>query len=355
MYQLSSCLISLDEGIIFSVASAASSTQPQQQPQKQPKPPTTAPQQPSAEGDEPIELVVTGEPDTGYSVPDASTATKTDTPLRDIPQSIQVIPRRVIEDQKITRLSDALRNVPGVVTSGNRRSLAPDYVIRGFTTQNTLRNGFTFPGSSTTPANASAVSNNIERVEVLKGPASVLYGNLEPGGVVNYVTKQPLEAPYYAGEFIVGSDSFYNPTLDFSGPLTTDKRLLYRLNIGYENSGSFVDFVNRENFSIAPTLSYKIGDSTTLNFGYKYIRQDGTPYNGFPANPLVFQLPRNRFLGEPGDREQSDTHNINFAISHRFNDNLEIRSGFFTQFTNSKRSSFRLDFGDLDGSLAPRF
>lgn len=345
-----------DEGLIFSVAPVATSVQSQTQPTPQQPPQTNAkPSQPSVEGDEPIELVVTGEQDTGYSVPDASTATKTDTPLRDIPQSIQVIPRRVIEDQKITRLSDALRNVPGVVTSGNRRSLAPDYVIRGFTTENTLRNGFTFPGSSTTPANASAVSNNIERVEVLKGPASVLYGNLEPGGVVNYVTKQPLETPYYAGEFIVGSDSFYNPTLDFSGPLTTDKRLLYRLNIGYENSGSFVDFVNRENFSIAPTLSYKIGDFTTLNFGYEYIRQDGTPYNGFPANPLVFQLPRNRFLGEPGDREQSDTHNINFAISHRFNDNLEIRSGFFTQFTNSKRSSFRLDFGDLDGSLAPRF
>ncbi|MEH2122261.1 TonB-dependent siderophore receptor [Nostoc sp.] len=337
-----------DEGLIFSVASSI-------QPQTQPPQSDTKPSQPSAQSDEPIELVVTGEQDTGYSVPDASTATKTDTPLRDIPQSIQVIPRRVIEDQKITRLSDALRNVAGVITSGNRRSLAPDYVIRGFTTQNTLRNGFAFPGSSTTPANASAVSNNIERIEVLKGPASVLYGNLEPGGVVNYVTKQPLETPYYAGEFIVGSDSFYNPTLDFSGPLTTDKQLLYRVNIGYENSGSFVDFVNRENFSIAPTLSYKIGDSTTLNFGYEYIRQDGTPYEGFPANPLVFQLPRNRFLGEPGDRQQSDTHNINFAISHRFNDNLEIRSGFFTQFTNSKGSSFRLDFGDIDGSLAPRF
>ncbi|MEH2333862.1 AMIN domain-containing protein [Nostoc sp.] len=156
-----------DEGLIFSVAPVATSVQSQTQPTPQQPPQTnTKPSQPSAEGDQPIELVVTGEQDTGYSVPDASTATKTDTPLRDIPQSIQVIPRRVIEDQKITRLSDALRNVPGVVTSGNRRSLAPDYVIRGFTTENTLRNGFTFPGSSTTPANASAVSNNIERVEV---------------------------------------------------------------------------------------------------------------------------------------------------------------------------------------------
>ncbi len=164
-----------DEGLILSFASAAPSTQAQQ-----PATPTK-PSQPDSEGDEPIELVVTGEQD-GYTVPDASTATRTDTPLRDIPQSIQVIPQQIIKDQGITRISDAVRNVSGTTgVSGYGNSLG-DVNIRGFFA-GTLVDGFT----GLLPANGA----NIEQVEVLKGPASVLYGQLEPGGVVNYVTKKP--------------------------------------------------------------------------------------------------------------------------------------------------------------------
>ncbi|MEH1890753.1 MAG: TonB-dependent receptor plug domain-containing protein [Nostoc sp.] len=180
---------SADEGLILSLATTASTAQqPQTQPTPEQQPESqTQPSQPSTQGDEPIELVVTGEQD-GYSVADSTTATKTDTPQRDIPQSIQVIPQQVIKDQQITRISDAVRNVSGVAVQGSFSNLTDNYIIRGLVTYNNLRNGF-------------AVQENyinrlaVDRIEVLKGPASVLYGQFEPGGVVNYVTKQLLSTP----------------------------------------------------------------------------------------------------------------------------------------------------------------
>jgi iron complex outermembrane recepter protein len=191
------------EGLIFSVAGAASSTPQAQQPQTQPTPEQrkpesqTQPSQPSASGDEPIELVVTGEQDS-YRVSDTTTATRTDTDPRDIPQSIQVIAQTIIKDQQITRISDAARNVSGVTPQGGYAGATDNYNIRGFTTYDNLRNGFYVQDNFVNPT-------NVERVEVLKGPASVLYGQFEPGGVVNYITKQPLSEPYYSAEFTAGS------------------------------------------------------------------------------------------------------------------------------------------------------
>ena len=124
--------------MIFSVVSAAVSTPQGQQPPPQPTPQPVEPgsetqrNEPSVQGEEEIEIVVTGEQETGYRVPDASTATRTDTPLRDIPQSIQVIPQQVIQDQQATRLTEVLKNAPGVVV-GDRSPRDPlnIFKIRG--------------------------------------------------------------------------------------------------------------------------------------------------------------------------------------------------------------------------------
>ncbi|MEH2277411.1 MAG: TonB-dependent siderophore receptor [Nostoc sp.] len=325
-----------DEGVIFSVASTAPSTPSQQQPQT-PQQPTnqTQPSQPSASGDQPIELVVTGEQD-GYRVPDASTATKTDTPLRDIPQSIQVIPQQVIKDQQITRISDAARNVSGVTLQGGYAGATDNYNIRGFTTYDNLRNGFSVQDNFVNPT-------NIERIEVLKGPASVLYGQFEPGGVVNYITKQPLSEPYYSAEFTAGSFSTYRPSIDISGPLNSDKTLLYRLNAAYENFGSFIDFNHQETFAIAPAFTYRIGDATTLTLEYEYLKVDRTFYDGFVPDPIVFKAPISRFLGEPGDRFSQETNSVFLNVNHRFSKNIQFRSGFSVTLNDSEESEFRPD------------
>lgn len=197
-----------NEGLIFSVASTAPSaqnpTQPSpnlaegqregsQTPQNPAQPENqTQPTRPSASGDEPIELVVTGQQD-GYRVPDATTATKTDTPIRDIPASIQVVPRQVLEDQKAINLIDALRNISGVSlgATGGLTSFPNQFTIRGFSTSN--NNGSNYVNGIRIRGRTFSETANIEQVEVLKGPASVLYGQAEPGGIINTTTKQPID------------------------------------------------------------------------------------------------------------------------------------------------------------------
>ncbi|WP_298906991.1 TonB-dependent siderophore receptor [uncultured Nostoc sp.] len=319
---------SADEGIIFSVASAAPDTQPQQQ---NPTPPPregersqqTQPSLPSAEGDEPIELVVTGEQD-GYTVPEASTATRTDTPLRDIPQSIQVVPQQVIKDQGITRINDAVRNVSGTSFTTGYGNSENGVNIRGFNA-NSLKDGFTTTSIFTN-------ATNIEQVEVLKGPASVLYGQVEPGGVINYVTKKPLSNPYYAANFTAGSYNYYNGAIDLSGPLTTDKKLLYRLNVSYEDSDSFRDLVFNKVFFISPAFTYKISDRTTLDFAYEYLNFNSSFDRGFPNDPRSFNLPINLSLNDYNAAQDIESHQIDLTLNHQFNDHLQIRSRFEAKF-----------------------
>lgn len=185
---------------------------PQEEDNLTQEPDETAQPTESADGDEDIEIVVTGEQEeTGYSVPNATTATKTDTPIRDIPQSIQVIPRQVLEDQGVTRLQDALQNVSGITKWGNFGGTeAGGFVIRGFLQEETFRDGLRDSNFYNFPETA-----NIEQIEVLRGPASVLFGQAQPGGIVNLTTKKPLREPYYNLSFEAGSYDFYRPTLIF--------------------------------------------------------------------------------------------------------------------------------------------
>ncbi|WP_144051194.1 TonB-dependent siderophore receptor [Calothrix sp. PCC 7507] len=335
-------LFDSDEGLIFSVKPVVS--QSQQQPET---PDTVQPRSETSENETPIELVVTGEQD-GYRVPDASTATKTDTPIRDVPQSIQVIPQKVIEDQKIIRISDAVRNVSGVTPQGGYAGNTDNYNIRGFTTYDNLRNGFYSQDGNVNPT-------NIDRIEVLKGPASVLYGQFEPGGVVNYITKQPLSQPYYSGEFTVGSYNTYRPSIDISGPLNSERTLLYRLNTAYESSGSFIDFVDQESFFIAPTLTYKISDATSLTFEYEYSKVNRTYYDGSPPDPIIFQRPISLFLGEPDTKDYyRESNNVNLTFEHRFSENLKLRSAFSAELYNEDAKTIRPDSIDADGRTVLR-
>jgi iron complex outermembrane recepter protein len=142
--------------------------------------------------DEPDEeIVVTGEGQPSYRVPTASTGTRTDTPLRDTPQSIQVVPQQVWQDQKSDRISDILRNVSGVAADDSFAGSIDRVNIRGFSTDVFLRDGFREDQFNLRE------TANIAQIEVLKGPASVLYGSLEPGGAINLVTKKPLDRPFY--------------------------------------------------------------------------------------------------------------------------------------------------------------
>ncbi|MHC5763718.1 TonB-dependent receptor plug domain-containing protein, partial [Nostoc sp.] len=212
-------LFDSDEGLIFALTPAATAMQPEPE---QPTTSETPPEEPAAQSDEPIELIVTGQQD-NYRVPNASSATRTDTPIRDIPQSIQVVPRKVFEDRVITNQLDIIRTVSGVspATQSNAPGSSTSAIsIRGFSSSsNRLRNGLREVVGRTTDGDLP----NLERVEVLKGPASVLYGQGGIGGAINLVTKQPLRDPFYQIDFLAGSYDLYRPSIDLSGPLNDSR------------------------------------------------------------------------------------------------------------------------------------
>jgi iron complex outermembrane receptor protein len=311
-----------DEGLVFGVVTTATTTQTPPQPE-----------QPSAQNEAPIELVVTGEQDT-YRVPEASAATRTDTPIRDIPQSIQVIPRQVLKDQQVIRLTDAIRNVSGVIEGDSFGGTVDNFNIRGFDFTSNFRDGFKDSGD-----NLRELAN-IEQIEVLKGPASVLYGNAEPGGIINLVTKKPLATPYYSGEFSVGNFSYYRSAIDLSGPLDADKSLLYRLNTAYENTGSFRDFVSGERFFFGPVFDLKLGDNTNLLFDVSYLKDERTMDQGIVAiGREVANIPNSRFLGEPGDIRRVEEVNVGYRLEHRFSENLTLRNAF--RYTSNDTFDYR--------------
>lgn len=314
-----------EEGLIFSVAGAVAST-PSPQPQAEEPESETQPEQPLTQDNQPIELVVTGEQD-GYRVREGSTATKTDTPLRDIPGSIQVIPRQLLKDQNTTRIQDALQNISGVNKDGNYGSSdSGGYFIRGFDQAGNFRNGF-----SDNDFYSSVDTANIERIEVLKGPASVLYGQAEPGGIINVVTKQPLSTPFASVDLSVGSYSFYRPSIDLSGPLTDDGSLLYRLNIAYQNAGSFRDFNFTERVFIAPVITWNISDRTSLTFDFEYLNNNYRFDRGLPSiGNRPAPIPIDRFIGYPidGDTYGDDSFRAGYRFEHKFSEDWQLRNAF---------------------------
>jgi iron complex outermembrane recepter protein len=280
-----------------------------------------------AEEDE-IEVVVTGEQQRGYRVPNSSTATKTDTPLRDIPQSIQVIPRQVIEDQQVVRLEEALRNVSGITFGGSGEGAGISPSLRGFANIPILLDGFRQYG--VVGLQSTQETANLESIDVLKGPASILYGEIQPGGVINLVSKKPLSTPSYAAEIQAGSRGLFRPRIDLSGPLTDDGSLLYRLNALFSTERSFRDFdTNLQRFFIAPTLAWKAGDRTDLGFKLEYLNSRQPFDTGRVAlGNQVIDIPRDRIINEPNDFAENRILNLGLNLEHRFDDNWKIRSSF---------------------------
>jgi len=342
-------LFDSEEGLIFGVTSTASSPQPETPttpPETQPTPTTpqsenqTQPEEPTAQSDQPIELVVTGQQDT-YRVPNASTGTKTDTPIRDIPQAIQVIPKQVLQEQQVQRLSDALKNTAGVITTSSERNVFDGFNIRGFSNRNIIRNGL----RDDTNVTAGSGIANIEQIEVLRGPASVLFGQGGAGGTVNIVTKKPLETPFYSVEGAIGSYDSFGGSVDFTGPLNDSKTLLYRFNASASSTDTFVDFFDIQRYFIAPVLTWKIGQDTQLTFEAEYFDTQQRNDRGLPVVGTILpnpngKIPRNRFVNEPSiDKNDRQVWRVGYNLEHRFNEDWQIQNSFRSSFQTSQQNS----------------
>ncbi len=253
-------------------------------------------------------------------------------PLIDTPAAIQIIPRLVIEEQGARRLSDVMRNVSSVqngITAGGR---VDNFVIRGFD-GHIARDGF-LPPMSFTHGHRLGLAN-VERVEVLKGPASVLYGAAEPGGLINVVTKRPEVEPRYSFTGKAGSFDFYNADIDLNQPLTKDGKLLARLNASYESADSFRDlFIKSERTHLAPSLRWRPTARTMADFDLEYYKLERPYDTGLIAiGGKALALPRERFLGSRMDRFKSDEVRLQATVDHQLNENWSLRA--LTRFSDT--------------------
>ncbi|ALA57335.1 TonB-dependent siderophore receptor [Nitrospira moscoviensis] len=285
---------------------------------------------------------------TTYAADEASSATRLPAPLRDTPLSIDIITRKLMDDRKAVRIEDVIRNVSGTSIPHGAGGRAERFNIRGFTTDvNIFKNGFR--DDSTFSSRTQREVANLQRIEVLKGPASFLYGRTDPGGIINLITKAPLSSPYYAGEMIFGSYNLYRPTVDFSGPLTRDKSLLYRFNGAYEHAHSFRDLVVSERFFAAPTFLWQLGTRTSLLFEGEFLYDTRPIDRGLLAvGTGVADIPVSRFLGDPSRRNRYNQGKGTLILRHEFSETWAWRSAFRAAVASEDYNSIEPSFLDTD-------
>ncbi|NJM98909.1 MAG: TonB-dependent siderophore receptor, partial [Phormidesmis sp. RL_2_1] len=305
--------------------------------------------------DDSLRILVTGDQeDDSFYEPRSSVATRTETPILDVPQAVQVVPREVIESQQSVRLSEVIRNLSGAVSGGQDLGRGETFGLRGFQNVPVLRNGFRQFESG----GISTDTANIEQVEVLRGPSSILFGDIRPGGAINVTTKRPTEDPFYNVQFQAGSQGLLRPSIDISGPLTADERVRYRLNAVYQSGGDFQD-VDTEisRFFIAPVLTYEISDRTDLTLELEYLNDRRAPFFGIPAlGESIADIPFDQISNEPDDISEEEYLNIGYDLEHRFNDQWRIKNGFrFSDQRGLLEVAFPFDIDEETGELARFF
>ena len=279
-------------------------------------------------------VTVRGRPVTGYGTLTATTATKLGTSTLETPLTVNVLAGELLEDRLINRPPDAVRFISNIQVNGGYDEA---YFVRGFLADQNLRNGMVYQPGLAEPITQADVEN-LDRVEVLKGPSSVLYGQMEPGGVINYVTKRPLDEFHASVQIDVGTLSLYRGVGDITGPLTRDGSVGYRLSAAYQSNGADRDFVEQERFMVAPALSWQISERTALDVNAEYLYRDVTTDFGFPINygdpngEVYLQLPRDRFLGEPDDRTETDQFVVQSFLAHDLTSDWTIEGRL--QFTD---------------------
>ncbi|UZE27035.1 TonB-dependent siderophore receptor [Pseudomonas asplenii] len=275
----------------------------------------------------------------GYRATRSATATRTDTDLRDTPQSIDVVPAQVLKDLNTTRIDRALDFAGGVSRQNNFGGLTfLNYSVRGFTTGELYKNGFAINRGSYSAPDTS----NIERIEVLKGPAASLYGRGDPGGLVNIVTKRPQAEAFSTLNISAGTWDRYRTSIDLNSPLDSEGNLLGRVNMAVEDNGSFREHVDSERRIVSPSLSWQLSPDTRLMLDTEFSRTETVFDRGIPAvNGELGSVKRSAFMGEPNDGQiRNDNQTLDLALEHYLNDDWKLRlANHYTQGTLKGASS----------------
>lgn len=269
------------------------------------------------------EVKVQSNKDIGYSPAFSTSATKSNTPLRDVPQTVNVIPQQLIRDQAARSMQDVLRNVPGVGFS-NGDGQRDQVTIRGFSAISDQ-----FVDGIRDDSLYFRDLSNIERVEVLKGPAAVLYGRGSSGGLINRVTKKPQAGTF--GEVTVNLGSNDLKRTSFDANTSVNEHIDFRITGALEDSGSFRDQGFIERGSIAPAVSIKFTEDTKLLVQGEYAKDKRITDFGIPSfNGRPVDVPRSTYYGSGNARRddytKTDVYSLTAAFDHRFNDVFSVRN-----------------------------
>ena len=270
---------------------------------------------------------VTGRKETDYKNEVSYIGSKSATALRDIPQSISYVTKELIQDQAAFRVNEIVKNLSGV----NQFTFYNDLTIRGHRVNGNENYSMLVNGMRTfTSFWKQQLIPHIERVEVIKGPSSALFGNAAAGGSLNRVTKKPLDEKRQSINFSTGSFGTFRTTADFTGPLDDKKTLLYRLNVGYENSGSFRDLQFEKNIIIAPSFSFLPSEKTRVNFDAVYQNTDSRLDRGqaVTGSGDLFSVPISKSLNRVNDYLKEDAYSATVSLNHRFSKAISFTSSY---------------------------
>jgi iron complex outermembrane recepter protein len=268
---------------------------------------------------------------------------KIDIDPMDLPQSTTVIGKNVLERQQTLRLSEVLMNTNGVYVMSTTGGSQEEIAGRGYAynSSNTFKNGARFNNGTMPEVSA------LEKVEVLKGSAAILFGNVAAGGVINLVTKKP---SYDKGSEVssrTGSHGLYKPSIDFYGPI--NKSIAYRINGTYEKANSFRDEVKSERFYINPSLLIKAGKQTDILLEGDYLNDNRTlDYGTAAINYVIANIPRSRFLGAAWSYYKTNQTTATATITHHLNPSWQLRSvTSYQSFNNNLFGTTRPNSGNL--------
>ncbi len=283
-----------------------------------------------------------------YAEPDTSAATKTNTPLINVPQSVQVINKTLIEEQDRRTLADALVNVSGVTPVRSEEVLFTSPIVRGFPSE-IYQDGLPFYGATTT-ANDLTSLVGVERIDVVKGPVSTLYAGgvgTPLGGLINIETVRPYDTLGGYVAFRAGSFGTVNPYADVNVPLAPG--IAARITGEYQRNDSWIDRVRGNRWSIQPSVSFQLGPRTDLFVQGQINRRSQLEYSGIPAaQALAGQIDRNAFPGAPEGQPNTFINNklATAILRHGFSDAVKLTvSGRYYHSDSRDFGSFV--FGDV--------
>ena len=314
----------------------------------QPGPTTTAPQSDAAGGGL-GSSAASRQTGPAYTRAATQAATKTGTPSIEVPFSISVVSDELLEERRPVDLARAVETVPGVsIGYGGGFTQSGRLRIRGFTAISNFKDGFRINAAASEMDFA-----NIDSIEVLKGPASALFGRFEPGGIVNFVTKNPVPEHFVETWSTVGSNGFFRSSVDMGGALNEAGTVLGRLNAAFQRTDGFRDFGDSDRFFIAPALTFKPSSDTTITLKGEYLNMDSPFDRGLPGIPLSFSVPISRNYAEPWMRLDKEQWFGSIEILHKFDPRWQVRLAAHASETDVKEAFINYGVGFPPTILTP--